>query len=593
MKRVTAALLCSVLLCANGEPDAAAMFGARENVQSISLSPDGGRIAYIVPTQGQGSRLYAIDIGATSPKVVTSVDGEQQRMNECDWVSSARLVCSTYSVINSQQLLVNASRLVALDIDGKNARILGQRDSSDQVATRLWGGGVVDWLPGQDNQLLMEQAFIPEDRSGTLLARTGQGLGVVQIDTANGHSRTVEGPRPAADHFISDGDGQIRLMRTLPPRGSTGQDSNSFIQYYRTAGSKDWVRLGSYDRATGLGAFPVAVDGKANVAYVLQSTNGRTMLYKLALDGSNKSELVVSHDQVDIDGVIRLGRRGRVIGAVYTTEKRQSVYFDPALKALAAGLSKALPNSPLMNFVGASDDETKLLVWAGGDSDPGTYYLLDRPTKKLVPLIRSRPELEGVKLASVRAVSYRAADGTMIPAYLTLPPGKPEKGLPTIVMPHGGPSARDEWGFDWLAQFYANRGYAVLQPNFRGSAGYGSQWFQTNGFQSWRIAIGDVNDAGRWLISQGIADPAKLAIVGWSYGGYAALQSAVVDPSLYKAIVAVAPVTDLGEARNEWAGFTNSGNVRDFFGTGPHIEDGSPARHAEAIRAPVLLFHGT
>jgi dipeptidyl aminopeptidase/acylaminoacyl peptidase len=160
------------------------------------------------------------------------------------------------------------------------------------------------------------------------------------------------------------------------------------------------------------------------------------------------------------------------------------------------------------------------------------------------------------------------------------------------VMPHGGPSARDVWGFDWLAQYYAGRGYAVLQPNFRGSAGYGSQWFQTNGFQSWRTAIGDVNDAGRWLIGEGIADPAKLAIVGWSYGGYAALQSAIVDPTLFRAIVAIAPVTDLGDARDEWRGYY-SANTRDFFGSGPHIAQGSPARHAEIIRAPVLLFHGT
>ena len=155
-----------------------------------------------------------------------------------------------------------------------------------------------------------------------------------------------------------------------------------------------------------------------------------------------------------------------------------------------------------------------------------------------------------------------------------------------------GPSARDEWGFDWLAQYFANRGYAVLQPNFRGSAGYGADWFQVNGFQSWRTAIGDVNDAGRWLVSEGIADPERLAIVGWSYGGYAALQSGVVDPALFRAVVAIAPVTDLQEARDEWRLFTNAANVRDFFGAGPHIAEGSPARHAAQIRAPVLLFHG-
>ena len=593
MRRLTAAAICSVMLCANGEPDAATRFGARESVQSIALSPDGSQLAYVVPTQGQGSRLYSIPVGTTQPKGVINVDGEKQRMSGCNWVSNARLVCSIYAVVDAPGLLVNTSRLVALDSDGRNVRVLGQRDSSDQLAARLWGGGVIDWLPGQDNQVLMEQVFIPEGRSDTLLARKEEGIGVVQVDTATGRNRTVEAPRPNADHFVSDGEGHVRLMRTQPPRGATGLDSNKYVFYFRSAGSKEWKRLGDYDHRTGQGPLPLAVDGKLDVAYVLQATNGRDMLYRLPLREAASPELVVSHDQVDIDGLMRLGRRGRVIGATFATEKRQSVYFDPELKALAAQLSRALPNSPLMNFMGASDDEKKLLVWAGSDSDPGTYYLLDRPTKRMTPLMLVRPELEGVKLASVRPVTYKAADGTVIPAYLTLPPGKSEKGLPAIVMPHGGPSARDEWGFDWLAQFYANRGYAVLQPNFRGSAGYGDQWFQINGFQSWRTAIGDVNAAGRWLVSQGIADPAKLAVVGWSYGGYAALQSAVVDPSLYKAIVAIAPVTDLGVAREEWAGFTNSENVRDFFGSGPHIEQGSPARHASAFKAPVLMFHGS
>jgi dipeptidyl aminopeptidase/acylaminoacyl peptidase len=159
-------------------------------------------------------------------------------------------------------------------------------------------------------------------------------------------------------------------------------------------------------------------------------------------------------------------------------------------------------------------------------------------------------------------------------------------------MPHGGPGSRDEWGFDWLSQYFANRGYAVLQPNFRGSTGYGSAWFQENGFKSWRIAIGDVNDGGRWLVQQGIANPAKLGIVGWSYGGYAALQSAVLDPALFKAIVAVAPVTDLETLRTESLNFSNYKIVDAFIGRGPHIRQGSPAQNVERITAPVLMFHG-
>jgi dipeptidyl aminopeptidase/acylaminoacyl peptidase len=159
-------------------------------------------------------------------------------------------------------------------------------------------------------------------------------------------------------------------------------------------------------------------------------------------------------------------------------------------------------------------------------------------------------------------------------------------------MPHGGPGARDVWGFDWLAQFFASRGYAVLQPNFRGSAGYGEQWFQQNGFRSWQVAIGDVLDGGRWLVKEGIADAQKLGILGWSYGGYAALQSAVVDPTLFKAVVAIAPVTDLPELKEEHRRWADFQLVSDFVGDGPHTREGSPAEHADRFRVPVLLFHG-
>jgi len=134
---------------------------------------------------------------------------------------------------------------------------------------------------------------------------------------------------------------------------------------------------------------------------------------------------------------------------------------------------------------------------------------------------------------------------------------------------------------------------AVLQPNFRGSTGYGDAWFRDNGFKSWRIAIGDINDGGRWLVKQGIADPAKLGIVGWSYGGYAALQSSVLDPALFKAIVAIAPVTDLETLRSEAYNFTNFPLVDAFIGRGPHVREGSPALNAQRITAPVMLFHGT
>jgi dipeptidyl aminopeptidase/acylaminoacyl peptidase len=132
----------------------------------------------------------------------------------------------------------------------------------------------------------------------------------------------------------------------------------------------------------------------------------------------------------------------------------------------------------------------------------------------------------------------------------------------------------------------------VLQPNFRGSSGYGDQWFRDNGFRQWKVAIGDVNDAGRWLVKQGIADPRRLGIVGWSYGGYAALQSGVLDPGLFKGIVAIAPVTDLDRLREQYRGWSNRFTASEFIGSVDVAKEASPARHAQQIKAPVLLFHG-
>ena len=302
---------------------------------------------------------------------------------------------------------------------------------------------------------------------------------------------------------------------------------------------------------------------------------------------------MLSRPDADVDSLERIGRDNRVVGASYATERRQVEYFDPELKKLAAALHRALPGQPQIDFIDASAGEAKLLIIASSDTNPGMTYLYDKDTKQLAELLPVRPELEGVAMGKMTSVTFPAADGAMIPGYLTLPPGSTGKDLPAIVMPHGGPGSRDEWGFDWLVQYYAARGFAVLQPNYRGSTGYGAAWYQKNGFQSWRTAIGDVNDAGRWLVSQGIAKPEQLAIVGWSYGGYAALQSSVLDPNLYKAIVAVAPVTDLERLRDEARPYTSFALVDRFIGRGPHIQEGSPAQNAAAIKAPVLLFHGT
>ncbi len=581
---VAAAASALLLLPANASVDPAAAFGARESVQAISLSPDGRRIAYVAPHDGQASRLYTVDLATGQSWQTTAVDGRTQRLGNCSWVLPERLVCTVFALRRVQTDVTGASRLVALDSNGTNIVTLGERD------WRTYNGAgvreVIDWRSGDGGAILVSSNL------ASSRGRSNPGFGVVRLDTRSNASEIIVPPIMRAVSFLSDGRGRVRIAGSQRIRGETGMAAGVIDYRYRRRGSDDWHTLASYDYTTREGLSPLAIDADLDAVYALGKLNGRSALYRVSLDESLRQELLVSHDEVDVDGVVRLGRRGRVVGATYATEARQTVYFDPELRQLAARLTQALPNLPLIRFVGASDDESLLLIWAGSDRDPGRYYTYAKASRNLNEIMLARPQLEGIQLAEVRPIRFPAADGTSIPAYLTLPPGRDPRSLPAIVMPHGGPGSRDEWGFDWLAQFFAHRGFVVLQPNFRGSAGYGDLWFQQNGFQSWRIAVGDVNDAGRWLVREGMADPAKLAIVGWSYGGYAALQSAVLDPNLYRAIVAIAPVTDLNLLREESRGWSDFRLMRDFIGTGAVVREGSPAQNAGSIRAPVLIFHG-
>jgi len=576
-----------------GPFDAAAAFGARPSVMGVSLSPDGKRVAYMAPAAGQGAVLYTVGLEkGAKPRAVTVANGKPDRFSSCGWVADDRLVCDIYGVSKMPSLLGVApwSRLIAINANGTNLKLLSTEESGYNRWVQLFGGAILDWLPDDSGSVLMVRSYQPEVGRKGRTASIAEGFGVDRIDTRTLEISHVERADPIAIDYITDGRGAVRIkgLRVTSARLDTG-----VIHYlYRPKDSGEWKILGDFNSATGEGFRPLAVDHDLNVAYGLKKKDGRWAVYTASLEEDSHEELLYSQSEVDIAGLIRIGRRQRVVGASYVTETRHAEYLSADIKQLLASLSKALPGKWL-RVAGASTDESTLLLFAGSDTDPGAYYILDRKAHRLDTFLVVRDELEGVKLASVKPISYPSGDGVMVPAYLTLPPGREDaKGLPAIVLPHGGPSARDEWGFDWLSQFFANRGYAVLQPNFRGSAGYGDAWFQKNGFRSWRIAIGDILAAGHWLVGQGIADPSKLGIVGWSYGGYAALQSAVVEPDTFKAVIAIAPVTDLSALKEEFRIFTNYAVLSEFIGEGPHMHEGSPIEHADKIKVPVLLFHG-
>lgn len=576
---LVAAILVASTTAAQVAPpfDAAAAFGTREDVSEMSLSPDGKSVAYVAATAGPGSAAVVLDLAeGGKPHVVFATDGKPSRLHDCRWVSNERLVCVVYGVVSNGIDLLPFTRVVAIDRSGANSKVLSTQQPSYSRGFQMYGGWIVDWLPDQEGFVLMSR-----------------GSGVDLLDTRNLSVKNVEEPYKYNATFLSDGRGTIRIVgRRLKPRPDA-QDTGIVTYQYRKQSSREWLALGEFDEVKGSGFNPLAVDHDLNLAYGLKKKDGRWAIYSVALDGSLAENLIYARPDVDVTRLIRVGRRNRVVGVAYSVEMFEAVYFDPTIETLMKSLSRALPTQPNLRLVDSSVDEQVLLVFAGSDDDPGLYYVFDRAAKKLQRFVLTRSELAGVKLAKVRPISYEARDGVMIPGYLTLPPGEEDsKALPAIVLPHGGPSARDYWGFNWLSQFFAARGFAVLQPNFRGSAGYGDAWFGHNGFKAWRIAIGDVLDAGHWLVAQGVADPAKLSVVGWSYGGYAALQSAVTEPGLFKAVVAIAPITDLQALKEERRGWSNFDLISEEVGEGPHVREGSPARNAERIKAPVLLFHG-
>ncbi|MGN6375333.1 MAG: alpha/beta hydrolase family protein [Sphingomonas sp.] len=578
---------------AHAASSAADKFGAREAVTAMSLSPDGKSIAYLSPLKGAGTALLVVSLtpGAT-PKVILTSSGEPDRLEQCGWSTNARLVCQVYMIADGGLGYAGYTRMVALNADGSDVKELSRTNSRAYFAAQD-GGDIIDWTGDGDGTVLMTRQNNPESSTGTLITNSREGLGVDLVDTNTLRHTSVEAPHRDAIGYIADGLGTVRIM-AVQPIDNRGYYRGRQDFMYRTPGSHHWQPLSSATiTPTGDKGFePVAVDRVKDVAYGFDDHEGHQALYSVALDGSLNRTLLVSRPDADVDGVLTIGRQQRVVGATYSTDKNHAIFFDPALQSLQAALEKALPGNPQIAFMDASADESKLLLFASSDTNPGQYYLFDKSSHKLSPLLAARPELDGIKLAPQQPVSYKAADGTVVPAYLTLPPGSDGKNLPAIVMPHGGPASRDYWGFDWLVQYFANRGFAVLQPEYRGSAGYGDGWFQKNGFQSWRTAIGDVNDAGRFLLSSGIAAPGKLAVAGWSYGGYAALQSQVLDPDLFKAVVAVAPVTDLNMLRQEATDKMNGEVVSQFIGTGPEVRAGSPLQHTDRFKAPVLIFHG-
>jgi dipeptidyl aminopeptidase/acylaminoacyl peptidase len=335
----------------------------------------------------------------------------------------------------------------------------------------------------------------------------------------------------------------------------------------------------------------------------LETNKGDVDLVRLELfdPETGKEELVESdpENRVDFGGSVFAEQTDELVATSYEDERTRVYFRDKAWEADYRLLQREFPGQDVSLGSSTADDRL-MLITATSDTDPGERYLFDRGTKQLTLQYRVRERIPREQMAPMKAVRYPSSDGLEIPAFLTLPVGVPAKSLPAIVLPHGGPWARDAWGFDNLTQFLANRGYAVLQPNFRGSTGYGKK-FLNAGNRQWGDRMQDDLTWGvRYLVAQGIADPKRVGIMGGSYGGYATLAGAAFTPDLYAAAVSIVGPSNLITLLDSIPPYWEAGRTMFYERMGnpttpegkAQLERQSPLNSASRIKTPLLVAQG-
>lgn len=348
---------------------------------------------------------------------------------------------------------------------------------------------------------------------------------------------------------------------------------------------------------------PVHFDRANRSIYLVTNRGQNTNLIELdRLDLQTGQTSVVETDpkkSVDLDEALFSEVDDRLLATVYYDDRKRISWKDPAFEADYKWLESKLPGKEF-DFSSHTNDENVWIISAASDIEPGETYLFDRKTKKLDLQYRVREEIPRAALARMEVIHYQSSDGLEIPAYLTVPEGVPAKGLPLIVFPHGGPWGRDQWGYHTFAQFFANRGYAVLQPNFRGSTGYGKKFLNAGNGEWGRKMQDDLTWGVKYLVAQGTVNPKRTGIAGGSYGGYATLAGVAFTPDLYAAAVAIVPPSDLIFLLHSIPPYWEAGRkimyARMADPNTPEgkklLESESPVNAAARIRTPLMVVQG-
>lgn len=458
------------------------------------------------------------------------------------------------------------------------------------VSVGLDGKGLKDLTPGE--HLTAEVVDVLRDDDQHLLVshnrRDPKVFDVFRIDVKTGKEQLVARNPGNITGWLTDHAGRLRVAVA-----TDGVDSTLL---YRDREEEPFRPVVTTSFKETLAPLFFTFDDR-NLYVASNRGRDKTALFEFDPRTAKEGKLIYENPEVDVADLLYSRKRKVLTSVIYTTWKDQRVFLDPETRKMYEAVAAQVPGYEL-SFAAATRNEDKFIVAADNDRTRGRRYLYDKATGKLTFLAEITPWLKEADLAEMKPVTYTSRDGLTIHGYLTLPRGRDPKNLPVVVNPHGGPWVRDGWGFDPEVQFLASRGYAVFQPNYRGSTGYGRAFWEA-GFKQWGRAMqDDVTDGVRWLVQQGIADPRRVAIYGGSYGGYATLAGITFTPDLYAAAVDYVGVSNLLTFMSTippyWKPYLAMMHemVGDPEKDKALMEAVSPVFHVDRIRTPLFIAQG-
>lgn len=546
-------------------------FGSLPGAELARLSPDGKHLAILKPVNGL-EKVAFIDL--TKPDAAPYVAGMQDAVaSDVIWKSNDRAICIFHANFAYKHTKGASSWSRALSVTPSTQKAVLLMWNAPFFRVNYDVGSIADISVDDPDHVLMTEVdrYDREYLLGLYRVDISTGAGTLLI---HGNENTIQ--------YLTDGN--ARIIATI--------DQDTDLTNHVMVGTREVFEY----QVKGASAFEfegVTAGTSSQLAAELSSAYGTTGLYSWSASGLGAA--LFENPSYDLDHVVADDRSGRLLGVNFVDDAPHTTYFDPALQRIQTSLESAYPGQSV-TIISRDDSGSSYVIGTEGPKNPPVISLFTTANHQVHVIEEAYESLKPSDLGEVKPYPYKARDGLDIHAYLTLPPGRSPHNLPTVILPHGGPEARDMMGFDWWAQFLASRGYAVLQPNFRGSSGYGWKFVHA-GDGEWAGKVQfDMQDGVHKLIADGIADPKRICIVGGSYGGYMALAGATFSPDLYACAISYAGLSDLNRMVDMGTSFESESNSvwkrRIGADVDSHkLDSQSPANFADQVKIPILLLH--